>query len=291
MLEAAQVTVPFSQRHGYTQSKVPLKAGQMDDETRVRLWNVLWAHVWTSLPQDFGSRSNWALLIARRVWDGFLKRPYDEMPTTRYEFYEEMKSTFNGRAWYQLCDLIEFVVLAMAEAREWDRISSFMRECDDVLKSELAGYRMVDGHVVPVTTEDEVAAIERATAIPIDLVRAHIRQAVELFSKRPVGDHRNSIKESISAVEAMCSRIVGSRATLGDALKKLEQSGIKVHPAMRSAFSSLYGWTSDDGGIRHALTEDGADVGVAESRFMLVSCSAFVNLLLEKCTEARLKLA
>ncbi|MEM9817769.1 MAG: hypothetical protein AAF827_15380 [Cyanobacteria bacterium P01_D01_bin.6] len=48
----------------------------------------------------------------------------------------------------------------------------------------------------------------------------------------------------------MTKAITGSdKATLGAALRLLD---IDLHPALRSAFSSLYGYTSDTGGIRHA---------------------------------------
>ena len=34
----------------------------------------------------------------------------------------------------------------------------------------------------------------------------------------------------------------------------------KIHGALKSAFSSLYGYTSDSGGIRHSLLEDDISV-------------------------------
>jgi hypothetical protein len=45
---------------------------------------------------------------------------------------------------------------------------------------------------------------------------------LDLFEGRKATDFRNSIKESISAVEAMCQILTGDdKATLGQALKKL----------------------------------------------------------------------
>jgi hypothetical protein len=43
----------------------------------------------------------------------------------------------------------------------------------------------------------------------------------------------------------------------------------------------LYGYTSDDSGIRHAIL-DQPTVGFDEAKFMIVSCSAFVNYLIAK---------
>ena len=88
-------------------------------------------------------------------------------------------------------------------------------------------------------------------------------------------------------MESICRIIVGNdKPTLGDALKAIEKKGFPVHPALKEAFNKLYGYTSDEGGIRHAegLTE--SDVSFEEAKFMLVSCSAFVNYLLAKMAKS-----
>ena len=74
------------------------------------------------------------------------------------------------------------------------------------------------------------------------------------FPIRECPDYRNSIKESISAVESLVATVVGEKGTLGQLIKKLEDE-ISLHPALRTAFGSLYGYTSDEGGIRHAILE------------------------------------
>jgi hypothetical protein len=109
---------------------------------------------------------------------------------------------------------------------------------------------------------------------------------VDLFSDRKSPDYRNSVKESISAVEAICKIITGDeKATLGQALKKLEDKGLHLHAALRNAFSSLYGYTNDAEGIRHALLEE-PTLDFDDAKFMLVSCSAFVNYLAAEAAKA-----
>ena len=72
--------------------------------------------------------------------------------------------------------------------------------------------------------------------------------------------------------------VVGAeKGTLGQLIKKLEHE-IELHPALRDAFSKLYGYTSDEGGIRHALMES-QSVDFNDAKFMLVVCSAFVNFV------------
>ncbi len=106
-----------------------------------------------------------------------------------------------------------------------------------------------------------------------------------MLSDRKQPDYRNSIKESISAVEAVSQVVSGkTKATLGDCIKVLKTHGA-IHPAFEQALLQLYGYTSDEGGIRHALTEDSTMPSYADAKFMLVSCAAFINFLWTKTAE------
>ena len=99
------------------------------------------------------------------------------------------------------------------------------------------------------------------------------------MSDRDKPDFRNSIKESISAVEALCRKITGKeKATLPECLKVIDD--IKpMHPAFKSALNKLYGYTSNESGIRHSLLEGDQVITKADARSMLVLCSSFVNYL------------
>ena len=46
-------------------------------------------------------------------------------------------------------------------------------------------------------------------------------------------------------------------------------------------FRSLYGFVSDDGGIRHSLLESSSVINYSDAKYFLVSCSAFVNYINE----------
>lgn len=109
-------------------------------------------------------------------------------------------------------------------------------------------------------------------------------KALRLFAEKQNPDYENSIKESISAVESMCciiTGLTGKKATLGNALKKLKEKGVYIHKALESAFLSLYGYTSDEDGIRHGGI-DFKNAPSEDAKYMLISCSAFINYLTEK---------
>jgi hypothetical protein len=102
-------------------------------------------------------------------------------------------------------------------------------------------------------------------------------------------DYRNSIKESISAVESMRRTLTGDpNATVGAALNVIEDK-VGLHGALKASLSNLYGYTSDEDGIRHAMLEK-PDITFNDTKVLLVSCSAFVNYITGKAAEAYLKL-
>lgn len=157
-------------------------------------------------------------------------------------------------------------------------------ECfNSLFEKEFVGYRFVNKKITPITDDQEIEAIENAVQSPYKDVNEHLDKALFFLSNREHPDYPNSIKESITAVEAMCEIITGisgSQATLGKMLNKLEKDGVNIHSSLREAFNKLYGYTSDAKGIRHAGKLDGPDATFEEAKYMLVSCSAFVNYLI-----------
>jgi hypothetical protein len=193
--------------------------------------------------------------------------------------------------WYKVYDFVEFV--ANNYHPEWvnDQNKMFMISCNSILERELPAYRFVGGILSRITAEEEIAEVDKALeeTDSIKPINVHIKRAIELFADKKKPDYRNSIKESISAVEAICNLIIGNdHSTLGGALKKIE-SKVVIHPALKSAFSALYGYTSSADGIRHALL-DQSKLDFEDAKFMLVSCSAFVNYLMIKSSKAGIEL-
>lgn len=155
--------------------------------------------------------------------------------------------------------------------------TEFIEAISNVFKLENVNYRIIDEKITDIVDEQQISSIEETINNPYKEVSRHYSKAIEqLYSLK---DFDNSIKESISSVEAMCQILTkNSKATLGDALKLLKD---KIHPAMESAFQKLYGYTSDANGIRHANGLGEGDSTFEEAKYMLISCSAFVNYLKE----------
>ncbi len=191
----------------------------------------------------------------------------------------------NAKEWYVIYDFIE-KYLRHSDSNKKIKMTKIF---NTILEDEAASYRILDGQVVPIVTESELSTIQDAKSTDFDTVNIHIEKALFLFSDRKKPDYENSIKESISAVESICSIITGSSgsdATLGKTLKKLKDKGVYIHPAMEKAFTSLYGYTSDETGIRHGGI-DFQNAPSEDAKYMLVSCSAFVNYLIEKWSKVK----
>jgi hypothetical protein len=129
-----------------------------------------------------------------------------------------------------------------------------------------------------------IAASDRPS---LEGVHAHLAKSLDALAQKPQPDYHNAIKDAILAVEAT-ARLIGGRE--GDGLDRpltALAEKIGIHPAMKKAFLSLYGFTSSPEGIRHAMLEQ-SNVGFDEARFIIVACSAFVNFVIAKAEAAGL---
>lgn len=273
----------FSERIGITARKT-IQVRSMDNDLRNGLWNALTIHYWqlenggNFKDLDFRLRE-----LISGLWFACFKEPIDLIPYRWLEVYREIRKRFFDLPWDRVYDFIEFTAKSSYESIN----EEFMKDCNLVLEREVSAYRFVGGKIVAMTSEEEIAEVERALVIPdsLRLVRDHLKRSLNLLSDRQTPDYRNSIKESISAVEALCNLIANSKgATLGQALKLVEKK-VPIHQALKSAFSSLYGYTSSAEGIRHALADE-PNLKPEDAMFMLVSCSAFINYLVAKSSEA-----
>lgn len=220
--------------------------------------------------------------------------------------FDKLIATLQNLPWNNLYDIIEYGYSFLKTNCEdctsncdatYDEANDEFYPCDYklqmieysesfncILEQEKSGYRLIDGVISPIIGEIEIACIEEASNTPFSSVNTHLQKALQLYSDRENPDYENSIKESISAVESMCCIITGlsgTQATLGNALKHLEDRGLILHGALKSAFEKMYGYASDTNGIRHGGI-DFKNAPAEDAKYMLISCSAFTNYLIEK---------
>lgn len=271
----------FSEKYGYKPEKA-IQHECISDELRRRIWNLFSQQEIKAgglASKRLSQAVNGEQTIEEKIVDrmGFLIDPTAKNLTTEAQLKSNILQFFS---WFEVYDFIDIHLSFLAEDERTIRIKQY----NDLLEQEKAGYRIVAGEVAPITNESEIQAIEQAAATPYKSVNRHIKKALAFYADTKEPDYENSVKESISAVEAMCCIITGmsgAQATLGAAIKKLKDSGVHIHSAMEKAFLALYGYTSDENGIRHGGI-DFTSVPAEDAKYMLVSCSAFVNYLIEK---------
>jgi len=236
----------------------------MDDDLRTGLWNVFYEDVVQSQGGRYHIGPYQTGDIYQEVSADFLKKPRDEY--IRYSAIEDIKNSFDDNEWYRVFDLMEFIIGLYPNLY-------FVKKCNDVLEKENSAYRIIDKFVTPITSELEMDAIESAIKIPFEEARGRIQSALRHFSDRENPDYKNSIAESIHAVESIAQEVIGKE----DALNALTQE-LKLHRNLTKALNELYNWTSKDG-PRHGISHKPLSVNQDTARYMLVTCSAFVNYI------------
>lgn len=275
----------FSQRIGAVETQSIIQLETMSDTLRNTIWNFI-----VSLFDE--GESGWQQIVESSALF-FFKLPIDELPIYNKQRREWIKKLFYRMQWYEVYDYAEFIAenserINGQTIMQRDRIHAVLNR---IFEEELSGYRFVAGELVPLSGPEEIAAIENALAVTstsgLSGAHTHISTALQLMAKRPDPDYRNSIKESISAVEALAKQLGTSDSQgLAGALTELGKK-IPIHGGMRAGLLNLYGYTSDEGGIRHAMLEE-PNLGYDEAKYMAVACSAFVNFLAAKAGAAGL---
>lgn len=268
----------FSERKGIKPLSNVIQIDDMTQELRNSIWNVLDLFVWKQEGFLWGKYSGLEgdiIKFSNNLWAFYFKQPIDERPSRGDGIVAAIREYFFHCKWFEVYDLLEHILNYFKDQVLNELINK-------TLENELSGYRFVGNCITDITDKQEIDMLEQAlTPDKFSAVSAHLKRALELLSERKKPDYRNSIKESISAVESMAKLITKNpKATLGEALKVLERSN-KIHPALKEGFANLYGYTSDEGGIRHAMLEE-PNLSASDAKFFLLSCTSFVNYLKSK---------
>lgn len=280
----------FSQRYGYVQVREAVQVDGIDIALRNSLWNVLELHIWNKLKFDtyqasiFNRRSissNSSLeRFILRVWVNYLKLPINDSPNTWEDFYKYMHEMYYQCMWYEVYDFIEMVIANYSFGNARENLPQFVEAINEVLRKELAGYRLVNGIITKTIDDTEISAAENALKVKYSPVREHLKTSLSLLANRESPDYRNSAKESILAIESLIMLKLNQKGTLGELIKKYDEK-LQLHPALVKAISALYGYSSDEDGIRHAIF-DSDNIDFNEAWFLYVLCCALINFIESK---------
>ena len=273
----------FSERMGIIKPRESLQVSCMDERLTNACWNIMVGRLFRNHALQWFHDEQ----MAAKIWLTYYGRRIDEIPKTSnnrevrlWPLGEMVKKDFLQSDWNRKYDLIEFIVELDEEYTKFNLQEQF----NNVFKRECGGYKLINGIVTPIIEDSEISEIEEAllNKDSWEPVSKQLSQALSHLSNRENPDYRNSIKESISAVESACKIITGNKeATLGQALKELGKTH-DLHQVLKTGFDKLYGFTNGQDGIRHGMLTDRKDITFEDAKFMLVACSAFVNYLKAK---------
>ena len=205
-------------------------------------------------------------------------RPTDDFDSKFWSQIEWLKPVFFDGSYGDVFGLLQ-AILRLPQCP-----SSFPKHIAAMLEMNNAGFRLMDGNTfMPIATEEEAQVAARAFAAlrssdAYSGARQHLTVAAERLT---ASDWTGGIRESIHAVESVV-RVLTQKKKFSEAIAVLEKRW-SIHGSLKSAFLSLYGYTSDEPGIRHPVVDDPkASVDEADALFMFGACAAFVTYLIQK---------
>ena len=182
--------------------------------------------------------------------------------------------------------IIDFLLQEIANLNKTGgrEIPSFSSELNKGFENINFGFRIINNHIAPIIDQEEIQEFDEAVNHVPDNVKQHLDKAILYLSTNL--DYENSIKESISAVEAFCYKYT-QEGILSDSLRILLNRRI-LHPRLKAAFDKLYSYSSEKNtGIRHGrgIEDNTFTPTYYEAKYMLVTCSAFINYIKGRFTE------
>lgn len=274
----------FSERKGIKKFSDIVQTISLNERTRNKLYNGI-DTIFDFMRQKNSDFCEW---FVEYIYEELFSLTRNEIPKHNgyYSYtrvFETLYSIFSEEDYYEIFTFLEGLIncFSYIDNRSNHRYTlkdGFKEFLKQTFEDENVNYRIIDDKIIDIVDENQIDSINETLDNKYKVVSDHYKKAIEHLYKSK--DYDNSIKESISSVEAMCQIITkNDKATLGDAIKSLKKINPNIHPSLLIAFDKIYGYTSDSNGIRHSNGLGEGNSTFEEARYMLISCSAFVNYL------------
>ena len=275
----------FSEAQGYEGIPEPLKLEELSGTARTQIWNLLYSYL------DQSSRStavyyhkhiagHWAKIL-KNVHCSFDNLAVDDWQTDFDTHRTKIRRHIESDPFNRVFDRLQFIL------RDKNCSLPFIRDLKRVFEKCSLAYTIDETRpptIFPVSTRVEgttlIESLQTLRKAGLEGSSSHLRNAAQNINQR---DWAGGVRESIHAVESVARKIDPKASrTLTPALKSIESQGT-LHATLKKAFSQLYGYTSSEQGIRHALLDrESPDVGLDEAVFMLGACASFAGYLWRK---------
>lgn len=267
----------FSTRYGLVEKKLQLES--IDDDLLHSIWNQLeelFNKIYNLSKTCFNYSESLKTML-EIFWCDFFKQPIYlfNRATHLIEKVQIIRDKYYKLPWYEIYSFLEFTVHLLKIFP--DQKTKFIETCNYILARENSAYHFIGDLIVPITSKIEIESIVEGLTEE-DEAAKHIEEALIMIANKQYDQLRPCIARALLAVEAMAKKITGDKnSTLASLCQRLKI--IPNHHQARKALSNLYNYGSDKEGIRHSLTDESSPVTLAWARFLLVTCSAFINLI------------
>lgn len=268
----------FSERYGYDKTRIGFQIESIDDLLRNRLWNILDSFYWARMRGMRGETGEENLKFLRKLWCDCLKLSIYDIRTNKVEDLTDWKiySRYRELEWSKVYDLLQFIVNEYPDEKF---NFNFITECNRVLEEEKSYYQFIGKMIVPRATKEEIDQIEKALQSPHEPVRKHIGNSLKELSNKQSPVYANSMKESITAVEATLQAIEKNDLVLSRNVEAFAKQ-TKLHPHLQESIKRMSSYANDTE-IRHTAKED-TDLDINDAIFFLANCASWVNFLKSK---------
>ena len=277
----------FSDRNNIDSIPKEMQIDDLDERSRKSIYN-LWSEIYVECRNACNyERGNWDEVI-NPIYTKLYNQTLGPLKSIKENaLIAIIENTILNDKYNKIFDLLEYTTKLFEIVITYDtrilRRDSYYKRYNNLFEAEYIGYRFIDEIIVPITDPIEVQSIKQAFSDSYNKVREHLSKANRFLSDRDNPDYENSIKESISALEALAQIITktnGAQATFGKMSEKLVEQGV-ITSGMKAAFSALYGIASNCRGVRHS-GNNGDEVSFEEAKYNLVISTAFVNYVMSK---------
>ncbi len=279
----------FSHAQGYEEIQGRLKLGELPKEARIRIWNLFFVAIDKCKLVGPRRPARTRIVLIAGHWVEILKAchlefhnlPLDEWNPRFQANRSRLLEYIREQPFNEVFDLIQFVLRHPRCPPEFIRqMQRTFAECGLAYTIDVGPPPTILPAVTPEEGDAVAGALQTLREARLHGSATHLRTAAENIK---VSEWAGSVRESIHAVESVARQLDPDAArTLDPALDSLKKRGT-LHPALEKALSTLYGYTSDEQGVRHALLDQPqAKVGRDEAVFMLGACASFASYLWRK---------
>ena len=284
-------TVTFAQAEGLEDLPKQLNLKELDKKARA----LIWASVFRSYMRSTNSSHMITYMIEpwntmlQDYWVECLEQDLDKWSSEVSTWSDKLSAIFKHPNYAVVLDKLQFFL------RHPNCPKGLHMGIEQALLKGHTAYRLLFPNyiptITPVGTEAEAHAVSQTFAdlssYGSNSAARHLKEAVEFLNNDKPS---KAVSESIHAVECIVRKLVDDdSATLGQALLKLKKHDIHIHRGLEDGLKKLYGYTSDEKGVRHALAfGEESTVDEADALFMFGACASFVSYLLRKGRSAGL---